>query len=124
MGKITKTKVKIISIGKEHIYKVSDNSLFLKKIKEIYISEIKPKSKKKWKFSQDTQQNIYIFNTKIILLIKKNKLDKIKKIELNKKSSYLIKIPKKIYYTFKNIGNQKGFILNMLDKKYKKNFNG
>tara|TARA_Y200000002_G_scaffold77002_1_gene60537 strand:- start:3272 stop:3625 length:354 start_codon:yes stop_codon:yes gene_type:complete len=117
MGKITKTKVKIISVGKENIYKVSANSLFLKKIKEIYISEIQPKSQKKWKFSRNIQQNIYIFNTKIILLIKENK---IKKIELNKKSSYLIQIPKKTHYTFKNVGSKTGFILNMLDKKFKK----
>ena len=39
MDKIIKTKVSIISNGKENIYKISDNSLFLKKIKEIYISE-------------------------------------------------------------------------------------
>ena len=61
MDKIKKTKVSIISNGKENIYKVSDNPLFLRKIKEIYMSEIKPKSQKKWKFSRDTQQNIYIF---------------------------------------------------------------
>ena len=120
MDKIIKTKVSIISNGKENIYKVSDNSLFLKKIKEIYISEIKPKSKKKWKYSKDIQQNIYIFNTRIILLIIEDKINKINKIKLNKKSSYLVQIPKKTHYTFKNIGSKTGFILNMLDKKFKK----
>ena len=118
MGKIIKKKVKIISIGKENIYKVSDNSIFLKKIKEIYISEINQKSQKKWKYSKNTEQNIYIFNTKIILLIKEIKTNRIKEIKLNKKFSYLVKIPKKTHYTFKNVGKQKGFILNMLDKKY------
>ena len=123
MDKIKKTKVSIISNGKENIYKVSDNPLFLRKIKEIYISEIKPKSPKKWKFSRDTQQNIYIFNARIILLTIENKINKnnkINKIKLNKKSSYLVQIPKKTHYTFKNIGSKKGFILNMLDKKFKK----
>ena len=98
MDKIKKTKVSIISNGKENIYKVSDNPLFLRKIKEIYISEIKPKSQKKWKFSRDTQQNIYIFNARIILLTIENKINKnnkINKIKLNKKSSYLVQIPKK-----------------------------
>ena len=124
MDKIKKTNVSIISNGKENIYKVSDNPLFLRKIKEIYISEIKPKSQKKWKFSRDTQQNIYIFNARIILLTIENKINKnnkINKIKLNKKSSYLVQIPKKTHYTFKNIGSKKGFILNMLDKKFKKN---
>ncbi len=120
MGKIIKNKVKVISIGEEKIYKVTDNYSFIKKIKEIYISEIKPKSQKKWKYSNQTQQNIYVFNSKIFLLIKKNKINKIIKVELNKKSSYLVNIPKKTYYTFKNVGSRKGFILNMLDKKYKK----
>ena len=73
--------------------------------------------------SRDTQQNIYIFNARIILLTIENKINKnnkINKIKLNKKSSYLVQIPKKTYYTFKNIGSKKGFILNMLDKKFKK----
>ena len=40
-------------------------------------------------------------------------------ISLDKKFSYLITIPKKTFYTFKNNGKKKGFILNMIDKKYK-----
>ena len=92
---------------------------FIKTIKEVYISEIKPKSQKTWKYSEDTEQNIYIFNSKIELSIT-NDLKKNKRIiSLDKKLSYLIKIPKKTFYTFKNNGKKKGFILNMIDKKHK-----
>ena len=119
MGKIIKKKVKIISLGQENIYKITDNEAFIKTIKEVYISEIKPKSQKTWKYSEDTEQNIYIFNSKIELSIT-NDLKKNKRIiSLDKKLSYLIKIPKKTFYTFKNTGRKIGFILNMIDKKHK-----
>ena len=119
MGKIIKNKVKVISLGNENIYKISNNAKFIKTIKEIYISEIKPKSQKTWKYSEDTQQNVYIFNTKIELSTTRDLKKKIKTINLNNKLSYLVKIPKKTFYTFKNTGIKKGFILNMIDKKYK-----
>jgi hypothetical protein len=119
MGKIIKNKVKVISFGRENIYKITDNEVFIKTIKEIYISEIKPKSQKTWKYSEDTQQNIYVFNSKIELSTTKDLKKKNKIISLDKKFSYLIRIPKKTFYTFKNIGRKKGFILNMIDNKYK-----
>ena len=40
MGKIIKQKVKVIPFGRENIYKITDNAVFIKTIKEIYISEI------------------------------------------------------------------------------------
>ena len=72
MGKIIKQKVKVIPFGRENIYKITDNAVFIKTIKEIYISEIKPKSQKTWKYSEDTQQNIYVLNSKIELSITKD----------------------------------------------------
>ena len=119
MGKIIKQKVKVIPFGRENIYKITDNAVFIKTIKEIYISEIKPKSQKTWKYSEDTQQNIYVLNSKIELSITKDLKKKNKIISLDKKFSYLITIPKKTFYTFKNNGKKKGFILNMIDKKHK-----
>ena len=119
MDKIIEDKVKVISLGKENIYKITDNEAFIKTIKEIYISEIKPKSQKTWKYSEDTQQNIYVFNSRIELSTTKDLKKKERIISLDKKHSYLIQIPKKTFYTFKNTGRKKGFILNMIDKKYK-----
>ena len=121
MDKVKKTKIKIIELkNNESIYKITSNHLFLKKIKEVYISEIKKKSTKSWKFSEEACQNICVFNSKIKILYKKKKKDSNKSITLDKKNSFMIKIPKDYFYTFINLDNKKGFILNFLDKKYKK----
>ena len=121
MDQVKKTKIRIIELkNNESIYKITSSYLFIKKIKEIYLSEIKKKSTKSWKFSEETCQNICVFNSKIKILYKEKKEDSIKSINLDKKNSFMVKITKNYFYTFVNLDNKKGFILNFLNKKYKK----
>ena len=74
MGKVLRKKIDVIKLNKnENLYKITQDKRLLNSFREIYVSEIKPRSKKKWKLSNYITQNIFILNSKI-KIIYKNKL--------------------------------------------------
>ena len=119
MGKIIKKKIKILRLNtSENLYKITQNLKLLKSIREIYVSEIKPYSKKAWKFSNNINQNIFILNSKVKIYYKDGNIKKKKSITLSNKNLNLVTIPKKTNYCFVNIENKKGYIINLINKKY------
>ena len=119
MGKVLRKKIDVIKLNKnENLYKITQDKRLLNSFREIYVSEIKPRSKKKWKLSNYITQNIFILNSKIKIIYKNKFMKKNQSITLSNKNSYLITIPKKISYYFVNLGNTKGYIINFLNKRY------
>ena len=119
MGKVLRKKIDVIKLNKnENLYKITQDKRLLNSFREIYVSEIKPRSKKKWKLSNYITQNIFILNSKIKIIYKNKFMKKNQSITLSNKNLYLITIPKKISYYFVNLGNTKGYIINFLNKRY------
>lgn len=119
MDKILKKKIEIKKINKfENLYKITQDKKFLSTLREIYVSEIKPYSKKKWKLSNYITQNIFILNSKIKIIYNDQFTKKNKSVTLSNKNSYLITIPKKIRYNFVNMDSKKGYIINLLNKRF------
>ena len=119
MDRILKKKIEIKKINRfENLFKITQNKKLLSSLREIYVSEIKPHSRKKWKFSSHITQNIFILNSKIKIIYYDQIKEKNKSIIIDNKNSYLVTIPKKIKYNFINMGSKKGYIINLLNKKY------
>ena len=119
MGKVLRKKIDVIKLNKnENLYKITQDKRLLNSFREIYVSGITPRSKKKRKLSNYITQNIFILNSKIKIIYKNKFMKKNQTITLSNKNSYLITIPKKISYHFVNLGNTKGYIINFLNKRY------
>ena len=79
MGKVLRKKIDVIKLNKnENLYKITQDKRLLNSFREIYVSEIKPRSKKKWKLSNYITQNIFILNSKIKIIYKNKFMKKIK----------------------------------------------
>lgn len=90
---------------------------FLKKIKEVYFSEVPPKVIKDWKFHNNRNQIMTVVKGEIILEYKKKKEDIPKKIKLSlKKNSIKIYIKKKTYYKFRCVSKENALIANIIDE--------
>ena len=113
-------KLKVIKHQKAKIIKIlKKKDIFFKKFGECYISEIKPKQIKAWRFHKKNSKKIFLLDgrCKIVILNKK----KINSYILNSKIASLLIIPKNCWYGFKNLTNKKIKILNIIDNKYDEN---
>ena len=100
MDRILKKKIEIKKINRfENLFKITQNKKLLSSLREIYVSEIKPHSRKKWKFSSHITQNIFILNSKIKIIYYDQIKEKNKSIIIDNKNSYLVTIPKKLNIT-------------------------
>lgn len=87
-----------------------------KRFGECYISEIKPKKIKAWRYHKKNKQKIIVINgeCRIILFIK----NKFKNYNLSYKNKKLLIIPKKTWYGIHNFTRKKTQILNILENIY------
>ena len=102
--KLYKTDIKKNSKGNVYRYVQISNSV--KKISEVYFSEIKKNKIKAWKKNKTSSQFFYIFDGKIILKIFDDRRKNKRKYSftLGKKSKYSkIFTPKNVWYGFKGI---------------------
>tara|TARA_B100001057_G_C22134258_1_gene675733 strand:+ start:49 stop:441 length:393 start_codon:yes stop_codon:yes gene_type:complete len=113
-------KLKKISNQKGDLIKFVEinKKFFLKKISEIYLSELNPLSKKAWKINYTCGQFFTNLNGKLTFIYKKKFTDKYKSKII--KTYNAVYIPKNTYYGFKNTSKkQKCLILNTLEIKHK-----
>ena len=115
---IKKKKIKVIKNPKGKIIKfVNYKELPLKKIEEIYFSEVKPNKFKGWKFHNSRNQYLTVVTGSVEFSFKKKINSKIKKILINsEKDLYSIFIPKKVFYSFKCNSKSKAIIINIIDE--------
>tara|TARA_X000000950_G_scaffold246070_1_gene303273 strand:- start:468 stop:827 length:360 start_codon:yes stop_codon:yes gene_type:complete len=93
------------------------NEKFLKKIKEVYFSEVPHDINKDWKFHENRNQIMTVIKGEILFQYKKKKNDKPKKIKLSFRNNPLkIYIPKKTFYTFSCISKTNALIANIIDE--------
>tara|TARA_B100001057_G_scaffold496753_2_gene599038 strand:- start:567 stop:962 length:396 start_codon:yes stop_codon:yes gene_type:complete len=112
-------RLKIVKNSKGNIIKIlSRNDTFFKKFGECYISEIKSKKIKAWRYHKRNSQKIVLIDgkCKVVLINKK----KIKSYILNSKINSMLIIPKNIWYGYYNLTKKKIKILNIIDDKYDK----
>ena len=114
---IKKNKITVIKNSKGNIIKfINFNKLPLKKLGEIYFSEIKPNIFKGWKYHNSRNQYLTVLSGNVEFSFKKKINSKIKKISISSKNPYAIFIPKKIYYSFKCHSKNKAIIINIIDE--------
>lgn len=110
-------KLKIIKHKKGNIIKIlSKKDIFFRRFGECYISEIKSKQIKAWRYHKKNAQKIFLIEgkCKIILLNKK----KVNTYILNSIDAKLLIIPKNTWYGFQNLTNRKIKILNIIENDY------
>ena len=96
------------------------NEKFLKKIKEVYFSEVPTNINKDWKFHENRNQIMTVVKGEILLKYKKKKNENPKQIKLSFKNDFLkIYIPKKTYYTFECVSKTRALIANIIDENVK-----
>ena len=78
---------------------LSKNDSFFKKFGECYISEIKPKKIKAWRYHKKNSQKIFLIEGKCKVILIKKKI--IKKFILNSTNPSMLIIPKKTWYGYK-----------------------
>jgi len=116
--KFKKLKKKINKNG-DVIKYIDSKSKYLKKISEVYLSELKPRRIKAWKINYTCDQFLTNLNGKFIFMYKKKINEKEKKKIINIYDA--VYIPKKTYYGFKNVSKkEKCLILNSLEVNHKK----
>jgi len=114
--KIFCEKIKIIKNPKGDIFKLlSKKSNLFVKFGEIYLSEIRPKKFKGWKYSDKHTQTLTVIKGSVEFKLKKGSLKKTKTISFPK-NLYILKIPPKTYYSFKCKNNTSSIILNLTNK--------
>ena len=112
-------RLKVVKNIKGNIIKIlSKNDSFFKNFGECYISEIKPKKIKAWRYHKKNSQKIFLIEGKCKVILIKKKI--IKKFILNSTNPSMLIIPKKTWYGYKNLVNKKIKILNIIDNKYNK----
>ena len=111
-------KVKIINNPKGNLLKIiSKKSKLFNKFGEIYLSEVKPKQFKGWKYHDKNTQLLTVVKGSVeFQFIKKKK--RLKKTISFPKNLFIIKVPPKTQYCFKCKSNSKSIILNLTDKVY------
>ena len=110
-------KLKVIKHQKGNIVKILNRKdPFFKKFGECYISEIKSRQIKAWRYHKKNSQKIFLIDgkCKVVLINKK----KIKYHVLNSKIASLFMIPINTWYGFQNLTNKKIKILNIIDNNY------
>ena len=113
---INSEKIEIIKNPKGNIFKLlSKKSKLFVKFGEIYLSVIKPKKFKGWKFSDKHTQLLTVIKGSVEFKLKKGSLKKTKTISFPKNLS-ILKIPPRTYYSFKCKNNSSSIILNLTDK--------
>lgn len=116
-NKIKEIKLKEIGHPKGDITKIlTKDSIFFQNFGECYLSEIKPKKIKAWRYHKRSTQRIFLISGKCKIVGINGK--KIYKINLSEKDKKLIIIPPKYWYGFKNTGFKKVKLLNITNKKY------
>jgi dTDP-4-dehydrorhamnose 3,5-epimerase len=95
---------------------LSKKDKYYKNFGECYISEIKPKKIKAWRYHKKSQQNIVVIDGKCKIVLLTNKRFVI--YNLSSKNLKMLIIPKKIWYGFYNFTKNKTKILNITDKIY------
>ena len=114
---IKKYIIKVIENSKGNIIKFADfKKLPLKKMGEIYFSEVKPKVFKGWKYHNSRNQYLTVISGNVDFFFKKKINSKIKKVSISSQKPYAIFIPKKIYYSFKCCSKNKAIIINIIDE--------
>jgi dTDP-4-dehydrorhamnose 3,5-epimerase len=109
--------IKKIKNSQGDIFKIlSKKDKYYKNFGECYISEIKPKKIKAWRYHKKNQQNIVVIEGKCKIVLLMNK--KFVSYNLSSKNLKMLIIPKKIWYGFYNFTKNKIKILNIIDKIY------
>ena len=119
-NKIKEIKLKEIVHPKGDITKIlTKDSIFFQNFGECYLSEIKPKKIKAWRYHKRSTQNIFLLEgrCKIVCQLKKRFVE----TQLSENSPKLIIIPKKCWYGFKNKSRKKVKLLNLCDRKFSEN---
>ena len=112
-----KKPIKIIKNYKGNLIKFYNfKEEFLKNYSEIYFSIVKKKYFKGWKYHENRNQVMTIGSGNVTFSIKKKINGKEKKIKMSFPNNiYLLKIPKKTYYSFKCTSKNDGLIINIID---------
>lgn len=114
--KIISEKIQIIKNAKGDIFKLlSRKSKLYKKFGEVYISEIKPKKFKGWKYNDKFTQLLTVIKGTVEFKVKKKLSVKSMTISFPKKLS-ILKVPPKTYYCFKNKNKTTSIVLNITDQ--------
>ena len=113
-----KKKIKIIKNYKGDLVKFYNfNQKLLNKYEEIYFSIVKKKYFKGWKYHENRNQIMTIGSGNVIFSIKKTKNGKEKKIKMSFPDNiYLLKIPKKTFYSFRCTSKKDAIIINIIDE--------
>lgn len=115
---IKKIKIRLVKKKKLKIIKFANiKKLPLKKLGEIYFSEVEPNLWSKWKFYEKRNQYLTVASGSVEFLYKEELKGKKKKIILNSsKHPFALYIPEKHYYCFKCISKNKALIINIIDE--------
>ena len=114
---IKKKIIKVIKNSKGNIIKfIYFKKLPLKKLGEIYFSEVKPNIFKGWKYHNSRNQYLTVVSGNVEFSFKKKINSKIKKVLISSQKPCAIFIPKKIYYSFKCYSKTKAIIINIIDE--------
>ena len=126
--KIFKTK-KILNINGNLRKLISKKSLYYDKFGELYLTNIKYKSIKGWKYHKKMISNIFLISGKVKFVIVEKKNNKINFLEyiLNSKNKNHILIPNKTYFAFTSLSKTESTLINFAsivhDKKESMSFN-
>tara|TARA_B000000532_G_C18667027_1_gene319346 strand:- start:166 stop:549 length:384 start_codon:yes stop_codon:yes gene_type:complete len=97
---------------------INPKNKYLKVIKEVYLSELKPKTTKAWKINFTCDQYLTNLDGEFIFYYKKNLNEKKKQKKMNVYDAVFI--PKKVFYGFKNNSKKRSLILNSLEVEHQK----
>ena len=115
---IKKIKIKLVKKKKLKIIKFANiKKIPLKKLGEIYFSEVAPNLWSTWKFYESRNQYLTVVNGSVEFLWKERLNGVKKKIILNSlRQPSALYIPEKHYYCFKCISKNKAIIINIIDE--------
>lgn len=112
--KIIKTKI-ISNVNGNIIKLLSKNSLSYRSFGEIYLTNIKFKKIKGWKYHKKMISNIFLISGKVKFVIAKNFNNKIDFHEfiLNTKNHNQIFIPNKTFFAFTGLSKKESTLINL-----------
>lgn len=116
MDKIKFKKLKVTEIKNGNIFHIFKNSKSIKKINEIYCSQIKFGKIKAWKKHHKTNLKLVVPYGKVKFVILNKK--KFYSIVIGEKNFGLITIPSGCWYGFKGVNQSKSLIVSFIDHKF------